>query len=248
MRCMHEASLWDANCFITLTYDDEHLPDDLSVDVRVFQRFMKRLRKRYGAGIRFFHCGEYGSKKFRPHYHAILFNHDFEDKVLWKTQSNGERLYVSAGLQELWPQGYSSVGTVTFQSASYVARYVTKKVLASGPFSRVVINPETGEVYPVRPEYGTMSRGGRAGPGGIGRGWLEKFSDETARDDYVVMRGMKMRPPRAYDALLSESDIKARKFKRRRDAEPYQEHSTRERLKVRERVAVARANLYPKEL
>ena len=62
IRCTHEASLWEKNCFITLTYNDENLPKDGSLDVTHFQKFMKRLRKKHGAGIRFYHCGEYGDK------------------------------------------------------------------------------------------------------------------------------------------------------------------------------------------
>ena len=76
VRCIHEASLHEDNCFITLTYDDAHLPTDLSLNVSHFQKFMKRLRKRFGEGIRFFHCGEYGENFGRPHYHACLFTSD----------------------------------------------------------------------------------------------------------------------------------------------------------------------------
>jgi len=77
IRCMHEASLYERNCFITLTYSDEFLPNDRSVNVRHFQLFMKKLRKRFGPNIRFYHCGEYGEKTSRPHYHALLFNFDY---------------------------------------------------------------------------------------------------------------------------------------------------------------------------
>ena len=51
MRCSHEASLYDENCFITLTYDDEHLPPDGCLNKEHFQKFMKRLRKRFGSGV-----------------------------------------------------------------------------------------------------------------------------------------------------------------------------------------------------
>lgn len=53
VRCMHEASLYDKNCFVTLTYDEDYCPESLIPEH--FVLFMKRLRKRYGAGIRFFH-------------------------------------------------------------------------------------------------------------------------------------------------------------------------------------------------
>jgi len=81
VRCMHEASQWDNNVFVTLTYDDEHLPEDQGLDVSEFQRFAKRLRKaRPDDKVRYFHCGEYGEQLQRPHYHALVFNVDFPDR------------------------------------------------------------------------------------------------------------------------------------------------------------------------
>ena len=56
MRCVHEASLHEANCFITLTYDDAHCPKDGSLRFEHWQKFMKRFRKRFGSGVRFYHC------------------------------------------------------------------------------------------------------------------------------------------------------------------------------------------------
>ena len=94
IRCVHEASLYKHNCFITLTYDEDKVPQDFSLDVTHFQKFMKRLRIRYKHEIRFFHCGEYGSLHGRPHYHAILFNHDFLDKEYFSIR-NGSTLYTS---------------------------------------------------------------------------------------------------------------------------------------------------------
>ena len=90
VRCCHESSLHIYNCFITLTYDPEHLPDDGSLDIKHFQKFMKRLRdKLHPLRIRFFHCGEYGDKTRRPHYHALIFGYSFPDrKILKKSKSD----------------------------------------------------------------------------------------------------------------------------------------------------------------
>ena len=78
MRCLHEASLYDNNCFITLTFNDEYVMP--SLDKSIFQKFMKRLRRMFpDARIRYFMCGEYGDKLSRPHYHACLFGFDFPD-------------------------------------------------------------------------------------------------------------------------------------------------------------------------
>ena len=103
VRCVLEASLWTKNCFITLTYAPEHLPENGSLVKEHFTLFMKRLRKKYGEGIRFFQCGEYGSKGDRPHYHACLFNFDFPDKQIWKRSESGALLYRSSSLEKLWP-------------------------------------------------------------------------------------------------------------------------------------------------
>jgi len=234
LRCVHEASLHVDNCFITLTYDPQHLPDDYSLNVKHFQDFMKRLRKRFGSGIRFFHCGEYGEKFLRPHYHAAVFNFDFSDKVLFKVV-NGCNLYTSAALSELWPFGFSTVGTLTFESAAYVARYVMKKI--NGPsadehYSR--IHPVTGKVFKVKPEYTTMSR-----RPGIGRGWYDKFKSDVFPSDECVVRGKVCKPPRFYDNILSSDDpVTFELIKERRSllAEKNAFDNTCERLMVREKV------------
>lgn len=211
MRIMFEAQQWEQNSFITLTFDDAHLnqrknPD--SVDKSEFQRFMKRLRRRNeNKKIRFYHCGEYGELNRRPHYHACLFNHDFDDKQLWSTKE-GNNLYISGELESLWPYGFSTVGEVTFESAAYVARYIMKKIngkLAEDHYQVVKgINLETGEVdyKPIEPEYTTMSR-----RPGIGRKWYEKYKNsDLYNKDYVMVRGKRMNAPKAFDRWLEQDD------------------------------------------
>jgi len=232
IRCMHEASLHDDNCFITLTYNDDNLPDDFSLDKCAFQKFMKRLRKKFGEGIRYYHCGEYGEKFSRPHYHACLFGFDFPDKVLFK-DSNGVKLYVSESLQKLWPFGYSTIGAVSFESAAYVARYIMKKVNgkdAKAHYSYVGLD---GEIIERKPEYTTMSR-----RPGIGRDWYEKFKSDVYPSDFVVVNGKKCKPPRFYDNLFeldSAVDFVALKKKRVERAIVNDDNSV-ERLAVREKI------------
>jgi len=112
IRCLHESGLHERNCFITLTYDDEHLPEGGTLVKQDWQLFIDRLRKRFRTKVRYFHCGEYGEQTRRPHYHAILFGHDFDDKTLWK-RNHGNPLYRSKSLERLWPHGYSSIGACT---------------------------------------------------------------------------------------------------------------------------------------
>lgn len=234
IRCHHEASLYRRNCFITLTFNNENLPRNLSVDVRDYQLFMKRLRKEYGAGIRFFHCGEYGEKFGRPHYHACLFNFDFPDKKHWKTTKDTP-LYTSSKLQELWPFGYCSIGAVTFNSAAYVARYITKKITGQKAEEHYTwIDPETGEIHQRKPEYITMSR-----KPGIGREWLRKFQTDVYPDDFLIINGSKIKPPKYYDSQYEieyPDDYKQVRLQRSKSAKHKADDNTPDRLKVREKV------------
>lgn len=235
VRCMHESSLYENNCFITLTYAPEFLPKDGSLNVRDFQLFMKRLRKRFGDGIRFFHCGEYGAKFRRPHYHAILFNFDFDDKYLWK-EDNGYRLYRSPTLEVLWPYGHVSVGSATFESAAYVARYILKKVTGDAADAHYLsdIDFDTGECKVLKPEYTTMSR-----RPGIAKGWFDQFSSDVYPADKVVVRQKVMKPPRYYDSqfeLLYPEEMERIKDMRKANALLLKSDSTESRLDVRRRV------------
>lgn len=239
---MHEAQMHEDNCFLTLTYDNEHLPADGSVDVRHFQLFMKRLRKRVGK-VRYYHCGEYGEKNWRPHYHALLFGYDFGDKRPFRV-INGNTIYTSDLLRSLWPFGFSSIGAVTFESAAYVARYVMKKVngdAANAHYERV--DEETGEVFRVRPEYTTMSR---YPP--IGAGWYQRYSSDVYPGDFVVVNGVKCKPPRAYDNFLDEKALARVKRGRISAAQRHKEDQTPARRKVREVVLESKLRLLPRKL
>jgi hypothetical protein len=190
IRCVHEASLHEKNCFITLTYNNENCTKSLIKEH--FQLFMKRLRKKYGEGIRFFHCGEYGTKNNRPHHHACIFNHDFEDKKLWNVKG-GNKLYTSESLDKLWKMGYCIIGEVDFQSAAYVARYVTKKIYGEA----------AKEAYKdKKPEYITMSR-----KPGIGKEFYDKFKKDMFSQGFMIVdkNGKKIRltTPRYYDKLYN---------------------------------------------
>jgi hypothetical protein len=203
MRCVHESQLYEKNCFITLTFNDEHLPKSGSISKRDMQLFMKRLRKEYpDETIRFFGCGEYGDKRGRPHYHICLFNFDFPDRVFFRVK-NGFALYRSSSLERLWPFGFTLIGDVTFESAAYVARYVTKKITGSKADEVYKeIDYSTGEVLnELVPEFCLMSRGSRKrGTKGLGSGWLDKFSSDIYNHDYVILNGKKLRPPKYYDS------------------------------------------------
>lgn len=232
---MHEASQWENNVFVTLTYDDEHLPEDQGLDVRDFQLFAKRLRKaRAGDRVRYFHCGEYGEMGNRPHYHALLFNVEFPDRYPWRSDT-----YRSAELERLWPLGHSEFGAVTFESAAYVARYSLKKLsgqAAIDGYKRVHLR--TGEEVTVAPEYATMSLG-------VGASWLEQYADEVYPLDRVYSRGREAKPPRYYDKRLEAVDpVLACELRVLRARDFDHDNATEERLRVREVCAEARLNLF----
>lgn len=239
---MHEASLYEDNCFITLTYDDAHVPADGSLDKGAVPKAIRALRKR-GHAARYFQCGEYGDASRRPHYHACVFGFGFPDRVPWAVR-NGNQVWRSGLLEELWPVGLSEVGSLTFESAAYVARYVCKKVTGSraeGAYSRV--DDSTGEVFSVEPEFATMSR-----RPGIGSRWFGQFGNEVFPADEVIVRGRPCRPPRFYDNQLSEVELQ--ELKASRQARGFRKFYERgaERLAVREACTKARMSLSPRSL
>ena len=201
MRCVHESSLHEDNAFITLTYDDSCLPPGGSLVYADFQKFMKRLRRRTGAKISFYVGGEYGEELLRPHYHACLFGYDFSDKVYFKKSASGERLYTSKLLDSLWPFGFATVGSVSFQSAAYIARYCMKKVNGQLAKSHYETITDDGEIIDRLPEFNHMSL-----KPAIGKRWLEKFETDVYPRDYVVINGVKTKPPKYYDRLFKEWD------------------------------------------
>jgi len=233
MRCMHEASLHRDNAFLTLTFNNENLNENGTLVKRDFQLFMKRYRKKFPhLKIRYYHCGEYGDMNKRPHHHAIIFGHDFQDKYLWQVK-NGNNYYRSETLEELWPHGYCIIGGVTFDSAAYVARYILKKRTGKNVGDHYeVVNKKTGEVNELLPEYTTMSR-----RPGIAREWYEKYKDDVFPSDEVSMNGKLMKPPKYYDSLYeveNPEEFKYMKGRRKQLAKENACDNTPDRLEIKE--------------
>lgn len=156
--------------------------------------------------IRYYVAGEYGEKHGRPHWHALLFNFDFSDRYFWRwskvnefgPQSARFPIFRSPTLEELWPYGNCEIGSVTFESAGYCARYIMKK--QKGEEDKVkafyrIIDENTGEVFDRRPEFCKMST-----RPGIGDGWFKKYHTDVFPHDRVVLKnGRLVKPPRFYD-------------------------------------------------
>lgn len=260
VRCVNEAQLYKHNAFITLTYDDAHLPSDNGLHYEHFQTFIKRLRKTIERNalkskteptngkppcswittknriekdgnlrakhtheekepraknrkqntadvsmttnkknekttLRFYMAGEYGDKTGRPHYHALLFNHRFEDQQVHSETAHGKRLYTSAELTKHWPWGFSSIGEVNFETASYIARYIAKKITGDQANNHYqVLDLATGEITTRAAEFSQMSR-----RPGIGHDWIEKYRADVYPHGAIVINGHETKPPRYYD-------------------------------------------------
>ncbi len=212
---------------------------------------MKRLRKKFCKyevvefdekiclnPIRYYHSGEYGgSHTRRPHYHALIFNHAFTDIKLFK-KINDIPLFTSKTLTKIWGLGHASVGTITMDSAAYVARYIMKKQYSNKQEPDRLkqhyrqVDLETGEFNDLDPEYSTMSRN-------IGKEWFLKYQSDVYPKDYVTYRGEKFRPPKFYDRLYSDLEPeKMAKLKSKRIiiADKNKANQTPERLIVREHI------------
>lgn len=182
IRCLHESKMHESNCFITLTYSDDHIPSDKKLNYEHFQLFMKKLRKLTNNEIGFFMCGEYGEQTLRPHYHACIFGFDFNDKKKIRTNEHGDDIWSSQTLTTTWGLGHTELGSVTQKSAAYVARYILKKQTAK--------------------DYGfqKMSR-----THAIGKRYVEKWYNDifiNASGSIILSDGTRTKVPRYYEKWL----------------------------------------------
>lgn len=245
LRCVHEAQLHRANCFVTLTYRPDALPPGGSLRYRDFQLFMKRLRKRLGVPVRFFVCGEYGEALSRPHYHACLFGVEFPDRrpVSYLGRPGS---YRSALLDHLWGHGHCHIGELNVRSAAYAARYVLKKVTGRAAPEHYRVVDRDGCVVDRAPEFARMSL-----RPGIGAGWVARFSDDVWSGDYVIHEGRRFSVPKYYDRLLARTDEgKLSELKEGRElrALPFRPDGAPARLVVREEVERARLSTLKRSL
>lgn len=252
-RCMLELQYHDSAYFVTLTYNEEHVPVSYYSDPetgeafpsytlrkRDFQLFMKRLRKRFSNDtIRFFACGEYGPETMRPHYHAILFGLHLDDLQPWSKSSQGFQYYLSPSLQEVWgerlvPTRQSCVTPLALPGFEYA------------PLGHILVSPVSWETcaytaryvmkklngpeakfyadFSLEPPFSLMSR-----KPGIARQWYEDHPD-CYDYEYISIStptgGKKFRPPRYFDKLydIDEPERMAEiKETRRRMAEAAQQ-------------------------
>lgn len=200
-RIEHEASTWPHNEFITLTYDDAHLPTEDAkeggLSKKHLQTFIKRLRQRANRNssfinrdqrgpIRYFAVGEYGEDNGRPHYHGILLNAQIGER-----HQCGASLVESDELTALW-----GMGLVRFEAlhpggaAQYVTDYMLKATTGG--------DPDTGAWRP--PPFRLMSR-----KPPLGMAWLKKYSNDLTHGYITDNRGRKQSIPRSYTKILQNT-------------------------------------------
>lgn len=226
-RCMLELQHHGCNWYVTLTYDDDHLPrreyldtdsgevrESCSLMKRDVQLFNKRLRKALAAEgsdssrMRYYVAGEYGEISGRPHYHGIYYDLPLNDLVFYKRNRQGDFLYISPWLTKIWKNGNVVVGEVTYDSCAYTARYITKKL--NGPAAKIYSDLNIDREFTVMSLRPT-----------IGREWFDKHGRDFIDFDYISVPtdsgGRKVSSCRYFDRLLEAqypSEMSALKDKR----------------------------------
>lgn len=156
------------------------------------QRWLKRFRKAIEPRkIRYYACGEYGEKDFRPHYHLLLFGSKpcscIENKIDPFRQCNckNDRKIIS----ETWGEGgVPRLGTVTQESARYVADYIGKALIAKDAMHLTTWAP-------LEAPFIRMSQG-------IARDFVDQNAEQIRRQKVVTVKGVPVGLPRYYALRL----------------------------------------------
>lgn len=176
VRIVHEMMAWKESTFATLTYNDDDLPALGTLDQAEFTKFWKRLRKSVGRSLRYYGCGEYGMVGERPHYHAIIFGVSAKEADV---------------VRDSWGHGFVKCGSVTYESARYVADYIGK--FDSRDYDPLKVGAKGFRQKP----FAVTSLG-------LGRGFALAHGDELRDVPRLVERGKEMGLPRYYVKLLNQ--------------------------------------------
>lgn len=249
VRIYHEAQYYADNCFLTLTYADEHLPPHGSLRYADLVKFWKRLRKLVARRskedrtilpkMRYYAVGEYGDRTLRPHYHACIFGHAFlHQRILVRTVPTV--LWTSAELMQCWGYGNVAIGDLNFATARYTAQYICKKLRQKQKYVRV--DQQTGELIELEQPRAFMSKN-------LGKNWWSQWHQQTIDHDHVVIDGRPQKPPKAYDRWLGEArPEKLEKIKDNRRDKAIAYATTEEKTHARAQNAHARAKSKSKSI
>ena len=193
LRLQHELLSYNHNAmFLTLTYNDDNLPDNETLVKKDVQNFIKRLRKFYNdVKIRYFAVGEYGTEKHRPHYHLIIYGLKAPEQ---KKKSILNWKYGKFLQEKIWKKGYTFVGYVDSKCISYVSKYVLKEFVKG-------VSVEQYKNAGLLPPFSLKSSG-------IGLTWLldniDKVLSDIKQNKPVTMYKSKVGYPRYYRKKLIE--------------------------------------------
>lgn len=204
VRAIKEAEMHEHNHFITLTYSDEYLKSP-KLQYHDFQNFVKRLREhitrditdpdlKKQLSISYIVTGEYGEKNKRPHWHAIFFNLRLSDLIPLPDTELGHKTFFSPTIERLWGLNDSTsrpnvIGSVTIESAGYVARYASKKLVHG-----------LDHEHDYQPIHKTSSRHA------IGKTWIEKHWKQVFSLGYIRLpNGSQTKIPRYFSDWLKKS-------------------------------------------
>lgn len=232
VRGIHERSMHVHSCSITLTYNSKHVPWS-GLQKFHLQDFFKRFRSqlvrdskpsrrrgivpRTSYNFRYMACGEYGDDEGRPHFHAVLFGFDFDDKYFWRRGKLGHKIYRSDFLESLWKFGNSEIGGADDEMISYLSRYILKKITgekALTHYADTVFCADTGQPYDFlrMPEFFLSSK-----KPAIGLSFLEEYWDDIFALDECVINGKKRPIPVYYlNKLRDRSELLYQSIKRDR--------------------------------
>lgn len=175
-RLMHENQYHEHSIFLTLTYDEKHIPENGSLRKKELQDFIKRVRSDlHPLKIKHYSVGEYGEQTERSHYHLIIFG----------LQDNEETKKL---IQQNWPKGLIHIGTVTIDSARYVAGYIQKKLYGK-------LAQQTYTVRGREPPFMLCSQG-------LGKAWAVENRTYLMNNQGLTINGVQHGVPRYYVKIL----------------------------------------------
>lgn len=198
-RILKEAEQHDDNWFITLTYDDEHVPSDMMLDTEVLSKFNKKLktylnRKGLPSDFRFYGVGEYGGETARPHYHVIYFGLPIPDLKFVCMTRDHNMVFDSKFISDVWSNGFVTIEGVSIGSAAYVARYCDKKRRLNKTQKEELLKKG------IVPEFSRMSN-----RPGIGANYLDECIDRFKDGKYeAYVNGKSYSYPMYYNKKIKE--------------------------------------------
>lgn len=194
-RGLHELATAGPSCFLTLTYDDKHLPIDQCVSVRELQLFYKRLRKA-DFQFRYLGCGEYGDENGRPHYHSIMFGQTFRrGSTEVEPTRSGKPQWTHPAIDDAWQhRGRIRISLADRAYIAYVCGYCYKKLTFGDRLSAL---PEQYEGMPF-PVYRTQPFVLASKNPGLGLDFFARHAENIIARGNVISDGREVPIPRYY--------------------------------------------------